>query len=126
MTSIITEGNATANAELRFTQGGKPVANVTIAVTDRTKDHDGAWIDGATSFYEVTVWGSPAETFAETASKGTRLVVAGELTVQEYTDRDGNTRTRRRITADHTGLSVRFHSARSLRPTRDAAASPTD
>jgi single-strand DNA-binding protein len=120
MTSIITEGNATANADPRFSQSVKSVANVTIAVTDRTKDQDGAWVDGATSFFDVTVWGSLAEAFADTAVKGAHLVVAGELTVQEYTDRDGHTRSRRRITADHAGLSVRFHPARSLRPARDA------
>ena len=118
MTSIVTEGNATADAELRFTHTGKAVANVTIAVTDRAKDPDGAWADGATAYYEITVWGAPAESFADTAVKGARLIVAGELTVQEYTDRDGATRTRRRITAHHAGLSTRFHPDRSTKPAR--------
>ena len=54
------------------------------------------------------------------AVKGARLIVAGELTVAEYTDRDGATRTRRRITAQHAGLSTRFHSARSTKPVRQS------
>ncbi len=41
MTSIVTEGNATSDSELRFTQSGKAVANVTLAVTDRTRDAGG-------------------------------------------------------------------------------------
>jgi single-strand DNA-binding protein len=109
MTSIITEGNASTDAELRYTQAGKPVASVTLIVNDRTKNSDGDWVDGASSSYRVTVWGNPAEHFAASVTKGTRLIVAGELTVREYTDRDGQQRVSREISADHAGLSTRFH-----------------
>ena len=121
MSSIVTEGNITADAELRYTQTGKPVAHATLAVTDRIKADTGEWADGATSFYDLTVWGAPAEPFAQTATKGARLLVAGQLDTEEYRDRDGNTRTRRRITAEHTGLSLRFHPAarRETTPDRD-------
>ncbi len=123
MTSIVTEGNVTADAELRFTPNGKAVTNATIAVNDRTRTQDGEWVDGAASFYEITVWGTPAESFATSATKGTRLVVAGELAVEEYTDREGQTRTRRRITAEHVGISVRFTTATShKRPATNASA----
>jgi single-strand DNA-binding protein len=109
MTSIITEGNASSDAELRYTQAGKPVASVTLIVNDRTKNADGDWVDGATSSYRVSVWGSPAEHFAASVTKGARLIVAGELTVREYTDREGQHRVSREISAEHVGLSTRFH-----------------
>jgi len=109
MTSIITEGNASSDAELRYTQAGKPVAAVTLIVNDRTKNADGDWVDGASSSYRVSVWGSPAEHFAASVTKGTRLIVAGELTVREYTDREGQQRLTREISAEHAGLSTRFH-----------------
>jgi single-strand DNA-binding protein len=109
MTSIITEGNASSDAELRYTQAGKPVASVTLIVNDRTKNPDGDWVDGASSSYRVSVWGGPAEHFAASVTKGARLIVAGELTVREYTDRDGQHRVSREISAEHVGLSTRFH-----------------
>jgi single-strand DNA-binding protein len=109
MTSIITEGNASTDAELRYTQAGKPVASVTLIVNDRTKNVDGDWVDGASSSYRVSVWGSPAEHFAASVTKGARLIVAGELTVREYTDREGQQRVAREISAEHAGLSTRFH-----------------
>jgi len=55
------------------------------------------------------VWGSPAESFAASVTKGARLIVAGELTVREYTDREGQQRLSREISAEHAGLSTRFH-----------------
>jgi single-strand DNA-binding protein len=109
MTSIITEGNAGSDAELRYTQAGRPVASVTLIVNDRTKNADGDWVDGASSSYRVTVWGSPAEHFAASVTKGARLIVAGELTVRDYTDREGQPRVSREISAEHAGLSTRFH-----------------
>jgi single-strand DNA-binding protein len=109
MTSIITEGNAGTDAELRYTHAGKAYATVTLIVNDRTKNSDGEWVDGATSSYRVTVWGSPAESFAASVTKGARLIVAGELTVREYTDREGQQRLSREISAEHAGLSTRFH-----------------
>jgi len=109
MTSIITEGNASTDAELRYTQAGKPVASVTLIVNDRTKNADGDWVDGASSSYRVTVWGTPAEHFAASVTKGARLIVAGELTVREYTDREGQHRLSREISAEQAGLSTRFH-----------------
>ena len=109
MTSIITEGNAGTDAELRYTQAGKPVASVTLIVNDRTKNAAGDWVDGASSSYRVSVWGSQAELFAASVTKGARLIVAGELTVREYTDREGQQRLSREISAEHAGLSTRFH-----------------
>jgi single-strand DNA-binding protein len=55
------------------------------------------------------VWGTPAEHFAASVTKGARLIVAGELTVREYTDREGQQRLSREISAEHVGLSSRFH-----------------
>jgi single-strand DNA-binding protein len=108
MSSIITEGNTTSDAELRSTSSGKQVAHVVLAVNDRTRDAEGTWVDGASSFYEITVWGQPAHSFAAAVTKGARLIVAGELTVESYTASDATIRTRRRITADYAGLSTRF------------------
>ncbi len=117
---IVTEGNLVADPHLRLTAHGTPVASATLAVTDRIKDPDGAWIDGHTSYYELTVWGSPADNFADTARKGARLVAAGELIVEEYTDSAGQTRTTTRITATHLGLSTRFAPRAEARPTPEA------
>ena len=49
-------GNLTADPELRFTPSGLEVANLRVAVTPRTRQQDGTWTQGETSFHTVTVW----------------------------------------------------------------------
>jgi single-strand DNA-binding protein len=57
MDSFVTiAGNLTADAQLRYTQQGKAVANLSVAVTPRRRhERTGEWEDGATSFYAVGV-----------------------------------------------------------------------
>jgi single-stranded DNA-binding protein len=111
----VTEGNALADATLRETSDGKQVANVVIRVDQRVRGGDAGHSDGPTIDYEITVWGKPAETFARSATRGARLVAAGELSVEEYDTGAGSTRIRNRITADYHGISSRFAAAVNTR-----------
>ena len=118
MSFIVIEGNATTNASLReFTskrsQQNVPISNVTVAVNDRTYNAEtDRWEDTGRTFYEVTVSGEQAIHFASSAVKGTRLLVAGTVYVEEYRDTEGGQRQRRRISAEHHGLSTKYAPAR--------------
>ena len=119
MSFIVIEGNATADASLReFTskRSGQvvPISNVTVAVNDRRYNAEtDAWEDTGRTFYEVTVTGQEASHFAASAVKGARLIVAGNVYVEEYRDTDGNTRQRRRLSAEHHGVSTKYACARA-------------
>lgn len=119
MSIVVIEGNATSDATLReFTskRTNQPVAisNVTVAVNDRRYNAETEnWEDTGKTFYEVTVSGDQAIHFAASASKGTRLLVAGNLYVEEYHDSEGNTRQRRRVSAEHHGVSTKYAPART-------------
>lgn len=114
MSFIVIEGNATNDATLREftsrrTDQSVPISNVTVAVNDRRFNAEtDEWVDTGKTFYEVTVSGEQAIHFASSALKGTRLLVAGNAYVEEYRDNEGNTRQRRRISADHHGVSTRY------------------
>jgi Single-strand binding protein family len=56
--------------EFRFTQNGIAVANLRVAVTQRTQQ-EGQWRDGDTSFFKVNVWRGHAEHLADSLTKGT-------------------------------------------------------
>lgn len=123
MSFVVIEGNATNDATLReFTSNrtGQQVAisNVTVAVNDRRHNPEtDSWEDTGRTFYEVTVSGEQAIHFAASATKGSRLLVAGGLYVEEYRDNEGNARQRRRISADHHGLSTKYapvHAAKTV------------
>ena len=104
MTNIAIRGNMTGPAELRFTQSGKAVASVTVAV-NRGKDDN-----KKTDFYRVNLWESLAENSAA-LDKGTSVMVIGRLESREYEDREGQKRTVWEITADSFGPDLRFATA---------------
>lgn len=119
MSYLIVEGNVTSDASLRnFTSrrtGAEiPISNATIAVNDRRRDPESnQWVDTGKTFFEVTVSGAEAIHFAATAKKGARMIIAGTTYVEESTDSEGNRRVRRRLAADHHGLSSKYAAARS-------------
>src|SRR6266536_2301947 len=77
-TTLTMAGNLVADPELRYTPTGAAVVSLRIASTERFKGK-GGWQDGDTLFMIVTAWRALAENVAESASKGTRVIVTGRL-----------------------------------------------
>ena len=121
-TIITVVGNLTADPELRYTQGGLPVANFTIASTPRTFDRDsGQWKDGETLFLRCSAWRDYAENIAESLTKGTQVIAQGKLVQRSYTPRDGGEqRTVYELQIDEIGPTLRWAKAQVQRtPRRD-------
>ena len=78
-------GRLTATPELRSTQNGKKFCTFTLAVSGRSKEDD-------TTFVNFTSWEKQAEFIAQYFTKGSRMLVNGELRNRSYTDKDGNKR----------------------------------
>lgn len=108
---ITLTGNATGDAELRFTQSGAAVANVTVAVTPREKNGD-QWQDGQAAFYRVAAWRDMAENVAESVRKGDRVTVVGRLKPREY-EHNGEKRMSLDVDADSVALDLRFRTAKA-------------
>lgn len=120
--TVIYEGNATKDADVRFTQSGKAVASFNLAVNTRSKDQQGNFQDDPPLFVKVTVWGKPAESVSESVKKGARVVVAGRQRMTQWTTREGEQRQDLEVTADHVGLSLTFGPAQHVasRPAQPA------
>lgn len=122
MSFIVIEGNVTAEATLREFASKRtgeliPISNATVAVNDRRYNAETEqWVDTGKTFYEVTVTGTEAIHFAATAVKGARVIVAGNVYVEEYRDNEGNQRSRRRVNAEHHGLSSKFAAIAAKEP----------
>jgi single-strand DNA-binding protein len=108
-------GNLTADPELRFTPSGLQVANLRIAVTPRTRQQDGTWTQGETSFHTVTVWRDQAEHAAETLAKGARVIVVGRPKERSWTDADGTEHQVTEVDAEELGPSLRWATAKLTR-----------
>jgi single-strand DNA-binding protein len=103
-------GNVTADPELRFMTNGKAVANFNLAVSHRVKKGD-TWEDGATTWVRCTAWESLAENVAESIAKGTRVIVQGRQSTEEYEDREGNKRSTLTLQIEAVGPELRFATA---------------
>lgn len=74
--------------EVRRTQGGTPVAHLSVATTRKWKNKDES--DGEeTEWHRVTVWGKQADNCAKYLSKGSMIYVDGRLATHKYTDDKG-------------------------------------
>ena len=112
-------GNATSDAELRFTPSGVAVAAVTVAVTPRVKDGD-SWKDGDTTFFRCTAWRDMAEQVAETVTKGMRLIVHGRFKTRKY-EKNGQARTSIELDIEEIGPSLRYATARIQKMARGSS-----
>jgi single-strand DNA-binding protein len=118
-TTIIT-GNLTDDPELRYTQGGAPVASFRVAVTARVREGD-TWRDGDTSFFRVTAWRTLAEHACESLSKGDRVIVVGRLKARSWETPEGERRSVVEVEADEVGPSPRWAIAKPERASNGTA-----
>ena len=118
-TIVTVVGNTTADADLRYTQGGKAVANFTVASTPRVYNRQtNTWEDGDALFLRCSVWGDYAENVAASIFKGTRVIVQGRLKQRSY-EKDGQKRTVVELEVDEIGASLRYAQAAIQRVHRD-------
>src|SRR5262245_17419755 len=107
--SVTLVGNLTTDPELRFTSGGRALANFVIAV-NRRYQVNGEWQEQV-SFFNIVAWGQLGENAAASLTKGARIIVSGRLEQREYQTQAGEKRNAIEINADEIGPSLRFATA---------------
>lgn len=126
-TTII--GNLANDPELRYTNNGVPVANITIAVNERTYNKTTQqYEDGETTWVKGTLWREQAENVVS-LQKGTRIIAVGKIkTPTTYTTATGETRANLEIDIDEIAPSLKYATAvvtRNQRNPQTASATPT-
>ena len=109
--NVTLTGTLTADPELRFTNGGKAVASINVATNSRRKNPTtGQYEDGDPTFVRGSVWGQYGENVAQSLTKGTKVIVTGQLKQRSY-EKDGQTRTVFELEVEEIGPSLRFATA---------------
>lgn len=103
-------GTLTRDPELRYTPSGATVVTFGIARNTRRKEGD-EWVDGDPQFYDVKAWNSLAENIAESLTKGTRVVIFGELEYRTWETDGGDKRSKIEIKAEAIGPDLRWATA---------------
>ena len=111
MSSQVTlKGRLIKDPELRYTNGGKAIAQFTVVTAKRFKDKNDEWQEQDTSFWDVTAFDKLAENIIESCGKGTAVIVSGAMRQEKWNNKDGEARTSWKVLADDVGFSLKSQS----------------
>lgn len=82
-------GNLGKDPEIRYTAGGQPVANFTVATNERWTDKSSGQAQERTEWHRIVVWGKQAEHCGQFLKKGRSVYVEGRLQTREWTNKEG-------------------------------------
>ena len=84
-------GHVGQDPEIKNLDGGKKVANLTIATNDSYKNDKGEKVE-QTEWHKVVAWGKTAEIIEKYVTKGKEIAIEGKLTHRSYDDKNGEKR----------------------------------
>jgi single-strand DNA-binding protein len=106
----ITIAGNIARFELKFGPSGNAWGYGAVAVSEFTTKNGER--SESTTFIEFKIFGQIAENLAESADKGTRVMVMGKLREDKYKAQDGSDRSRMVLYVDEVGTSLRWAKAK--------------
>jgi single-strand DNA-binding protein len=82
-------GNIGTDPEVRYTQAGDAVVNLSVATSEQWKDKATGQHKENTEWHRVGIFGKPAEIAAQYLKKGSKIYVEGRIKYKKYTDKAG-------------------------------------
>ena len=84
-------GNVGNDPEIKNLEGGKKVANITMATNEVYYKENGDKVE-QTEWHKVVAWGKTADIIEKYVIKGLQIGVEGKLTHRSYDDKNGEKR----------------------------------
>jgi single-strand DNA-binding protein len=97
---VILVGHLGADPEVRYTQGGAPVATIRLATSESWKNKNGQK-EERTEWHRVVAWGKLAELASQYLSKGRQVYVEGRIQTRSWDDKEGQKRYSTEIVANN-------------------------
>lgn len=85
MNRVILTGRLTKDVDVKYTQNGKCVALFSIAVNGFKKED--------VYFFNIVAWNKTAELCGNYLTKGSKVLIEGQLTTRSYEDNSGSKKT---------------------------------
>lgn len=87
---VILVGNVGKDPEIRRTQDGRPIANISVATSDTWRDKQTGERKEKTEWHRVVVFNEPlCKVVEQYVKKGTKLYIEGALQTRKWTDQSG-------------------------------------
>jgi single-strand DNA-binding protein len=102
---VILIGNVGKDPEVRYVDENVPVANFTLATTERGyTTQSGTVVPDRTEWHNIVVWRGLAKVVENYVRKGTSLYIEGKIRTRNWTDQNGATRYTTEIYAENIEL----------------------
>lgn len=108
--SITIVGNLTRDIEIKYV-GTSNIPKGTFSVARSWYVGEGEAREQRAEFFDCEVWREQALNLAQSAGKGTRVIVSGILRQDRWQNADGESRTKVRIEVVDVGPALRFATA---------------
>ena len=95
---VILIGRLGRDPEMRYTAGGTPVCNFTLATDEVFRDKGGE-TQKRTEWHRIVAWAKLAEQCSKLLGKGKLCYIEGRLQTRDWNDREGHKRTSTEIVA---------------------------
>lgn len=82
-------GNVGQDPEVRFSDNGNAMANISIAVSESWKDKNSGEKQEKTEWIRIVFFGKLAEIVGEYVKKGSQVYVEGRLQTRKWVDKEG-------------------------------------
>ena len=92
-------GNLGQDPEVRYTQAGKAVTNISVATSESWKDKQSGEKQEKTEWHRIVFFDRLAEVAGEYLKKGSKVYVEGKLQTRKWQDQNGADRYTTEITA---------------------------
>jgi single-strand DNA-binding protein len=89
---VILVGNLGSDPEVRYSQAGAAVTNVSLATSDSWKDKQTGQLQERTEWHRVVFFNRLAEVVGEYLRKGSKVYVEGSLRTRKWQDKEGQDR----------------------------------
>jgi len=96
---IILVGNLTRDIDIKYTQGGMAIAKTAIATSRKFKSNTGEQKEEV-CFVDITFFARSAEIANQYLHKGSKILVEGRLVFEQWTDQNGQKRSKHGVTVD--------------------------
>lgn len=104
---VIILGNVTADPELRTTQSGQKIANLTVATNETWKDKNTGERKEKAEFHRVVIFNEGLARVAEQyLRKGSKVYIEGQLQTRKWQDQSGQDKYSTEITLSNFNSSL--------------------
>jgi len=93
---VILLGHLGADPEVKYLEGDKVVANLSLATSEAYQDRNGNRVE-QTEWHELELWDQQAKIAEKYLKKGSQIYVEGKIKSDKWTDEQGQNRKKMKI-----------------------------